>query len=82
MDSLVLSVDILIYQGFWQILPVGKKYLPTIFSSQPDLFPDQLGPSGWKFIMKRKTEAKFASVDFSRVNSWRVKLWRIGDSNP
>jgi hypothetical protein len=30
-DSLVLSVDIPIYQGFWQILPVGKKYLPTIF---------------------------------------------------
>jgi hypothetical protein len=30
-NILVLSVDILIYQGFWQILPVGKKYLPTIF---------------------------------------------------
>ena len=30
-DSLVMSVDILIYQGFWVILPVGKKYFQTIF---------------------------------------------------
>jgi len=30
-DSRCLSVDILIYQGFWLNLPVGKKYLPIIF---------------------------------------------------
>jgi hypothetical protein len=26
-----LSVDIPVYQGFWETSPVGKKYLPTIF---------------------------------------------------
>jgi hypothetical protein len=30
-DSLVLPVDIPIYQGFWVFAPVCKKYLPTIF---------------------------------------------------
>jgi len=30
-DSLVLPVDIPIYQGFWGFEPVCKKYLQTIF---------------------------------------------------
>lgn len=40
-DSLVLPVDIPIYQGFWGFEPVCKKYLKTIFSQ---LAIGRLGP--------------------------------------